>query len=53
MMCVAAAFMLRSFVLSYFSLDGAGGSIGSAGVTYAVNSPSNASLFVTDSTYSL
>ena len=45
--------MLSSFVLSFFSLGCAGGIIGSFGMTDAVNSQSTASLFFTNSSYSL
>ena len=50
---VRYAFMLSSFVLSFFSLGGAGGIISSLGMTDAVNSPSTASLFFTNSSCSL
>ena len=46
-MC-AAAFMLSSFVLSFFSLGGVGENISSAGVTDATNSQSTASLSFTN-----
>ena len=51
-MCVAA-FMLSSFVLSFFSLGGVGENIGSAGVTDAANSPPTASLSFTNSAHNL
>ena len=49
----ALAFMLSSFVLSFFPLGGVGGIIGSAGAIDAVQSPSIASLFFTISSYSI
>ena len=49
----AAAFMLSSFLLNFFSLGDIGLFIGSAGVTDAANSPSTASLSFTNSAYNL
>ena len=46
-LCAALAFMLSSFVLSFFPLGGVGGIIGSVGAIDAVNYPPTASLFFT------
>ena len=52
-LCAATAFMLSSFVLSFFTLGGAGQIIGSTGVTNAVHSPPISSLSFFNSSYSL
>ena len=52
LMC-AAAFMLSSFLLNFFSLGDAGLIIGYVGVIDPANSPLTASLFFTNSAYNL